>query len=467
MLLWMQTFKMPLPSIKYETAPRNNLDYHSATLPQGGFRDGFMKKQYQGLLLLCGLLALTGCATTTPAPVVERTQGQVNVAASQPPVTASSPAPETNTQNLPVQTPPASAGTELPPPTTVSAPPPTVTPAKPTDNRALLNRLLPQRIPDRSGWADDIQKAFVTLKLEQNAENYCAAMAVIEQLSSWQSDPVVPDLGDKVWTEVGTRAAKYHIPLFTVKAALSVPLLDGSSFKARIDALRTERQMNDLFEAIVGEAPQLAKRFGITNPIRTGGPMQVSVEFANEHVHSQPYPYPIKGNLRKEVFTRHGGVYFGIAHLLQYPAPYTNMIYRFADYNGGRYSSRNAAFQTALAKVSGARIDPDGDLLIYQNGQPARAQSNSTRALLKLASKLGLSKQQIAADLSQEKAPGFGQTATYQRLFALADKAAGHPMPREALPQIHLQSVKISHNLTTQWFAEKVNGHYQQCMARQ
>lgn len=428
-----------------------------------------MKKQYQGLILLWALLALTGCATNTPAPVVERTPGQINVATNQPqaPASGTSATPEANTQSLPVQTPAASTSTVLPPPTTASAPPPALTPVKPADNRALLNRLLPPRIPERNGWADDIQKAFVTLKLEQSAENYCAAIAVIEQLSRWQSDPVVPDLGNKVWTEVGTRAAKYHIPLFTVKAALSVPLLDGSSFKSRIDALRTERQMNDLFESIVGEAPQLAKRFGITNPIRTGGPMQVSVEFANEHVRSQPYPYPIKGSLRKEVFTRHGGVYFGIAHLLQYPAPYTNMIYRFADYNGGRYSSRNAAFQSALVKVSGARIDPDGDLLIYQNGRPTRTQSTSTKALLKLAPKLGLSKQQIASDLSQEKTPGFAQTATYQRLFALADKAAGHPLPREALPQIHLQSVKVSHNLTTQWFAEKVNGHYQQCMARQ
>ncbi|WP_018607511.1 DUF1615 domain-containing protein [Uliginosibacterium gangwonense] len=428
-----------------------------------------MSKQYQGFWLLGVLGILTGCATTTPAPVVERTPGQSSVATNLPPATASGPsaASEASTQNLLVQTPPAITSTVLPPPTTVSAPPPSVTPAKPVDNRALLNHLLPPRIPERNGWADDIQKAFLTLKLEQSTENYCAAMAVIEQLSSWQSDPVVPDLGDKVWMEVGARAAKYHIPLFTVKAALSVPLLDGSSFKARIDALRTERQMNDLFEAIVGEAPQLAKRFGITNPIRTGGPMQVSVEFANEHVHSQPYPYPIKGSLRKEVFTRHGGVYFGIAHLLQYPAPYTNMIYRFADYNGGRYSSRNAAFQTALAKVSGARVDPDGDLLIYQNGQPARSQSSTTRALLKLAPKLGLTKQQIMADIRQEKTSTLGQTPTYQRVFALADKATGHPVPREALPQIHLQSVKISHNLTTQWFAEKVNGHYQQCLARQ
>lgn len=41
--------------------------------------------------------------------------------------------------------------------------------------------------------------------------------------------------------------------------------------------------------------------------------------------------------------------------------------FAFADYNGGMYSSRNAAFQKMLGDISGQDLTTDGDLLIYEH----------------------------------------------------------------------------------------------------
>ena len=50
---------------------------------------------------------------------------------------------------------------------------------------------------------------------------------------------------------------------------------------------------------------------------------------------------------------------------MMYPADYEKPIYRFADYNSGMYSSRNAAFQSMLNSLTDAELSLDGDLLLY------------------------------------------------------------------------------------------------------
>lgn len=362
---------------------------------------------------------------------------------------------------IPVTPAPTPVPAPLPPPVVI-APPPAVKSISQLEAQAMVNKLLPQKISERSGWKNDLVDAFTALKIPYTPEYFCAVMAVIEQESSWKGDPTVPGLGKIVWKQVEEKAGKYHIPLIAVQTALLKGSPDGRSYKERIDKLQTEGQMNAVFEDLANDTRRLNLPFNMHNPIRTGGPMQVSVEFAESHVRAWPYPYARRSSVRNEVFTRKGGVYFGTAILMQYPAPYSKMIYRFADFNAGRYSSRNAAFQAAVNKLAGDDMDLDGDLLRYTNGFPASKTSGTEKALQKMNKRLGMNHDEIRRDLLLEKVTAFGQSPLYQRVFALA----GNP-PREMMPQINLHSPKITRKLTTEWFAKKVDVRYQSCLTRQ
>jgi hypothetical protein len=326
-------------------------------------------------------------------------------------------------------------------------------------------RLIPGSAKDRQGWAEDLHTAFKTLEVPHATQTYCAAIAIIEQESSFQADPGVPGLPAIVRRELEARASRYGIPMLIVNAALSKTSPDGKSYNERIDALKTEKQVNTLFEDMTGELPFGRQLFADFNPVRTGGPMQVSIDFATQQVREGDYPYPMAKKVRDEVFTRRGGVYFGSAILLDYEVPYDTIAYRFADFNAGRYSSRNAAFQLALGKLTGKPLAPDGDLLRYENGQPATVPSNVEEAAIGIARQLDMSRPQIRRDLLLEKTITFGHSPLYNRVFELAEKGA-KPMARQALPQIDLKSPKISRKLTTEWFARKVEGRYRSCLAR-
>ncbi|WP_157315130.1 DUF1615 domain-containing protein [Chitinibacter sp. GC72] len=375
-----------------------------------------------------------------------------------------SPAPTATAQTILAQTPQPTPSVSPTPSAAPTARPSARPQISEAQGRALMGKLLPAKMPDREGWIDDMLDAFTALKLAYTPEYICALAATIEQESSWQGDPVVPGLPKIVWGAIEDRAEKYHLPLLAVQTALLKTSPTGQSYKARIDSLRTEREMNNLFEDLAAEAKNLKLPLNMKNPIRTGGPMQVSIEFAQSHVKVWPYPYALKGSVRSEVFTRRGGVYFGTAILLQYPAPYTDMVYRFADFNAGRYASRNAAFQQVVSHLSGKALVEDGDLLRYQNGNPSGTSSVQS-ALYGLSAQLGLSRDEILRDLKLEKLNAFAQSSLYQKVYTLAERN-GKSWPRASMPQIDLKSPKITRKLTTEWFANRVKWRYDTCMKR-
>ena len=334
----------------------------------------------------------------------------------------------------------------------------------PQQIREQITGMLPASLPDRAGWAADIQSAFAALQIEPTTSRLCAVIAVTQQESGMTSDPEVPGLPRIVRTEIERRAGERHIPAFVVGAALKLRSPDGRTYEQRLQAVRTERDVSRLFDEFIAGVPLGKRLFADDNPVQTGGPMQVSIAWSQRHARQRTYPYPAAGSIRDEVFSRRGGMYFGIAHLLDYPVSYDRMLYRFADFNAGHYASRNAAFQSVVARLTATKLALDGDLVAPGGSDQPGATEQAVR---KLGGRLNLGDAAIRRDLERENEADFDRTAVYRAVYALAEgAAAARPAPRAVLPQIRLVGPKISRNLTTAWFAERVDGRRQQCVAR-
>jgi len=346
-----------------------------------------------------------------------------------------------------------------------SEPSPGTAPApRPEEVRAQIVSLLPPTLADRPGWAVDIYAALATLGIEPRPDRICAVLAITEQESTYRADPTVPRLGQLAREEIDRRAERAGVPKLLVSGALALRSPDTRTWSERIEAAKTEKELSDLFEEFIGQVPLGQRLLAGYNPVRTGGPMQVSIDFAEHQVKTKPYPYRMAGSVRDEVFTRRGGLYFGVAHLLDYPAAYDQMLYRFADFNAGRWASRNAAFQNAVSLVSGVPLELDGDLVVH-GADPAKPGSTEL-ATRSLGPRLGLSDAAIRSALEQDERADFAKTRLYARVFELADQLEQRTVPRAVLPKIRLHSPKISRALTTEWFARRVDERFRGCLAR-
>jgi Protein of unknown function (DUF1615) len=335
--------------------------------------------------------------------------------------------------------------------------------SSPEEAHALIDKAVPSRVSDRAGWVNDIYTGFTIQGLQPTPQNVCAVVAVIEQESSFHVNPVVPGLGAIAWKEIDVRAQHASVPRMIVRAALELRSPNGRTYSERIDAAKTEKDLSDIYEDFIGSVPLGRRLFSDWNPIRTRGPMQVNIAFAEAYVSVRPYPYPVKTNIADEVFTRRGSIYFGIAHLFAYQPPYDKYVYRFADFNAGQYASRNAAFQRAVSRASGIPLVADGALLSHESG--TNGPGDTELALRALAGRLDMSESAIRAALEQGKTKDFERTQLYQRVFALAERATKQPLPRAVIPTIKLHGPKLSRTLTTSWYAQRVSGRFDRCLA--
>ena len=329
---------------------------------------------------------------------------------------------------------------------------------------ALALRLLPAAVADRPGWARDLHDALAGNGIPPSAENLCAVIAVTEQESTFQADPVVPGLARIAWGEIERRRERLNIPRWALDAALDRRSGDGRSYRQRLDRVRTEGELSEIFQDFIDKVPFGESLLSRYNPVTTGGPMQVKVDFAEKHAAATGYRVPQGRSVRDELFTRRGGLFFGAAHLLGYPARYERMLFRFADFNAGRHACRNAAFQAAVQRTSGVALELDGDLVVGDgNGsEPSRTEL----AVRTLAARMSMSHSEIRRDLALGREADFERTRLHEAVFALADRAAGRPLPRAVMPQILLASPKIRRRMTTQIFASRVEERYRHCLAR-
>jgi hypothetical protein len=351
-----------------------------------------------------------------------------------------------------------------------------------TQQTTRLIRAAEKGVLDASGWAIDLHDVLAQSGLEVSRENVCASIAIIDQESGFVADPVVPGLG-----KLSEQALKDKLLKIPVAGSAVLNWLDrtpskDASFMARIRNARTERDLDLAYRSLVDhmgkttslstvlELGLLNKLIEERNEIDTAGSMQVSVKFALEEARAKRW-LPMTLNdvyaVRDQLYTRHGGMYFGVRQLLGYETGYARKVFRFADFNAGRYASRNAAFQQSIAFLSGEKLALDGDLLSYgKDGKPLRKVTSTEQAIRKasLKHRFELTESQIRADLLREKELGFTGTRTFivvrDRYAALKKEPAAFAL----VPDIQLNSPKLSRQFTTKRFADSVNKRYQSCM---
>ena len=77
-----------------------------------------------------------------------------------------------------------------------------------------------------------------------------------------------------------------------------------------------------------------------------------------------------------------------------------------------------------------------------------------------------MSERAIRRDLERGDSLEFENTRLYERLYSFAEKAEGKPLARAMIPGIKLESPKITRDLTTAWFANRVDDRRKSCEAR-
>ena len=352
-----------------------------------------------------------------------------------------------------------------------------------------IKKVIPARVNDRQSWAQDIFDIMQELSIPKTKQNVCSVVAVVDQESNFVADPTVPGLGEKAVQEINSRLKeKFEAKLGeTIGGTVAEYFEDvlknqpspKNNYMSQMRKVKTERELDLLYReifdymskhyhvsALTGAAKLVGQDIGEKmNPITTLGSMQVHINYAKEHKRQSGSI----AELRNDLYTQYGGLYYGIHRLMKYPADYDKAIYRFADYNSGMYSSRNAAFQRMLNAMTKTEISLDGDLLLYtKNGDIKATQSQTEKELIAIFAQNNIlvTPRQIRSDLKKEKEKKFEDTQTYLAVQKLYQNKTQKEPIYATMPQVVISGPKLSRDYNTNWFASRVNGRYETCMQR-
>ncbi|STQ13844.1 protein YaiW [Enterobacter cloacae] len=120
---------------------------------------------------------------------------------------------------------------------------------------SVVRQKMPSTVKDRNAWAEALAKTFESQKIAPTEENICSVLAVAQQESMYQSDPVVPGLNKIAWKEIDRRAESMHIPVFLVHTALKITSPNGKSYSDRLDTVKTEKQLSAIFDDFINMVP--------------------------------------------------------------------------------------------------------------------------------------------------------------------------------------------------------------------
>jgi hypothetical protein len=196
--------------------------------------------------------------------------------------------------------------------------------------------------------------------------------------------------------------------------------------------------------------------------------MQVSVRWAVDYARSRGWPDDEEA-VRDALYTRAGGLRFGVPRLWGYPLTDADVLYRFADYNAGQYASRNAAVQRALAQLTGLPLATDGDLLVYgPEGRSTGEDSETLRVFRVFCERFvpTLPEARLRQDLEKGKEQRFEETSSYLALRRIHREQLGSPLPAAAIPELQLKSPKLRRGCSTSAYARSVLRHHQACLQR-
>jgi len=182
---------------------------------------------------------------------------------------------------------------------------------------------------------------------------------------------------------------------------------------------------------------------GLPNPVHTIGPMQVNLHKAYENARNRGEVVTSEKEMRDWLLSprtaMERGIKEGVYQLWRIYRFYRRYLpadeavrYTTADYNAGEFSSRNAAFQEQVATLTDHSLALDGDLLTYQNGEPAERVSNTEAAVITLLNQYAAPN--IRQDLLLEKTQAFSSTRTARMVCARYRSKTGKPCAVATVP---------------------------------